>query len=237
MPRSPSVAPQRVVALVVHVRQSELARERRDLHAACTALRETVDFLDGEIDVEELDLVGRQQPLRIDRGEVRHPVVVAGERFLPVAAHQSRCAVLRAADLREDHLRVDAVLVHCGELAVRLEVPGIARGLRIDEVLELEVLLTAAELGRVEDRLLLDRLVPHRVQTVRQAGLHPVVREVHVRVGGHQALGDGGDAGHDGSSCGRRGRRPIAPAGSAGDCARPCRRGQLEYRQYRFGSR
>ena len=99
---------------------------------------------------------------------------------------------------------------------MRLEVTGVLGGLRIHEVLELQLLLAPAQLGGLERRLLLGSIVPDRVQPLRQARLHPVIGEMDVRVGGDEAFVGGNNGIHEQNllacieSCGDAARDPLA---------------------------
>ncbi len=181
--------PQRRVTRMVVVRQIEIGRKRRQLHATrLLVARQALDFLHREIDVVQRQLVGRHQPHRIVRGKIRHRVVVALEDFLPVVAHQVGIDDLGTGQLREDHLGIDTVEIHRLELALGIEMTRVFRRFRIDEVFQLKLLLPAAQHLRRIDLGLGVGLVPDRVHLLAQACLHPFIGEMDMRVDGDQLL-------------------------------------------------
>ena len=62
--------PERVVALVPVVGQSELRREEGELQGFASLGGSPLDLGDGDLDVVDRDLVGDDESLRVDRGEL-----------------------------------------------------------------------------------------------------------------------------------------------------------------------
>ena len=229
-------------------RERPAGRDSDGNGVSCTHARLPVasrcDFLDREIDVVERHLVGGQQPRRVERGEVGHRRRCSpGKHFLPVAAHQRGRADLAPPTSG----KITSASTPSRSIALSLpsgsKWPGSLRRFRVDEVLELEVRLAAAQhLASKSPASSMASSQPGA--SLAQAGLDPLVGEVHVRIGGNKTLGDRSDTGHGESSCLRKMACAILPncvcEASRGpwirgprvppDCPRPRRRGQLEYR-------
>jgi hypothetical protein len=137
-----------------------------------------VDLIDRVADVDDRQLVGDQQPVRVDRGEVGQVVVERAGDGPPLVADQVE--VPERAQLGVEHLHVDAVAVHLLEPGVRLVVPRAARPLEV-EVLAESHLHPAAELAGRRG-LDLQRFVVGPDERLRQSVADVVRADQYVRV-------------------------------------------------------
>ena len=157
---------------------------------------DALELGDGLVDVDEGHVPETDQAGGRGLRQLHHPVVVAGD---DVAAERRVGRVLRDRSAEVEHLGVDAVEVHVLEAGL-----GVVRArshVLVGEAHSLELLRRAAG-GRVEADAARDLRVDDPEVTLRRrldaghAVLEPlgrvarpeVLRRVHVRVGGDEAL-------------------------------------------------
>jgi hypothetical protein len=181
-PRFLEYAPERVVAGVVIVGKAELARVVGEVHRARAEAREALYFPDRVGDVDDGHLIRHGQPPRIVSREVGEVVGEGAADGTPVSLDETIRA--KRADLRVEHLRVDAVAVHRRQARDGVVVARVAHRLHV-EIFERQIAAAAHLI--VDARLQGDGVVECRAQRLRDSLPDGVEAHRYVRVGGDQS--------------------------------------------------
>ncbi len=122
--------PQRVVPGVVIVGKAQLGRVIGQLHGPGSEGGEPLHLGDGMVDVDDGDLVGHHQTLRIHRGEVGEVIVERPGHVPPSVLDQVEMA--ERAEFGVQDLHVHLITVHVLQPSLGIEIAGAPGALQVE---------------------------------------------------------------------------------------------------------